>query len=197
MKTKCFVVAIVTVASGFTGQGADFTGKITKTGSGQGLADAIVYVVSGPQPTTARPQRPMPTIVVKDGRVDPLLTIVQTNQSLTVTNADNGAYNVQLRFGENCPRNHALLPSQSLKIEAAKPELFARVSDDLLRLNGRICVVEHPSYAATDVDGAFKLPDLPPGTYVIEAAHPREGRLRREITIDRADSSSDFALPGR
>ena len=60
-----------------------------------------------------------------------------------------------------------------------------------------VCVLEHPFYGLTDVNGMFKLSGLPPGAYVIEAAHPREGRLKREVTIGTSSATMDFILPGR
>jgi hypothetical protein len=34
-------------------------------------------------------------------------------------------------------------------------------------------VVEHPFFAVTDKDGAFKISDVPNGKYTIEAYHPK------------------------
>jgi len=59
------------------------------------------------------------------------------------------------------------------------------------------CGLDDAYYALTDATGAFKLPDLPAGTYTIEAAHPREGRLKRQITVGDAGATADFTLPGR
>jgi hypothetical protein len=44
-------------------------------------------------------------------------------------------------------------------------------------------VVDHPYFAVTSESGAFELPNLPPGTYTIEAWHEKLGTKTAEVTI--------------
>src|SRR5204863_3231906 len=57
-------------------------------------------------------------------------------------------------------------------------------------------VVEHPFFAVTGADGTFRLPpDLPPGTYGLEAVHPKAGTAMQEITVTGSDRKTvDFTL---
>jgi len=175
---------------------AELTGKVTAAANGRGLAGAIVYVVSGVPPSSAPPQRETPTLAVRGGRLDPHVLVVKAGESFTVTNADRDNYNFHVLFRENTERNKALMFGSETSIKTDRPELFARVSEDLGRLHGYVCVLENRIYSLTDVTGAFRLPDLPAGTYTIEAAHPREGRFKRKITVGGASAAADFALPG-
>jgi hypothetical protein len=172
------------------------TGKVSTDRNGQELAGAMVHVFSGVCPA-AEPVKDPPEFAVRGGRLFPEVLVVRTGETFTVKNADNAVYNVHLRFRQNKERNVALRPQGQLKGQADRPELFARVSEDLNRLNGYICVVEHSFYALTDATGKFTLPDLPPGAYTIEAVHPREGRLKKEVVVTAANTSLDFVLPGR
>ena len=136
--------------------------------------------------------------MVRDGQLEPATFVVMTNEPFILTNASGVTYNVHLRFKESTQRNVGLAgasPHNQKTILAARSELFARVSEDLYRLNGYICVVDNPFYVIADAVGAFKLPDLPPGTYTIEVAHPRTGRVKREITVSGASATLNLEVP--
>jgi len=51
-------------------------------------------------------------------------------------------------------------------------------------MNAEILVVKHPYYAVTDSDGSFRLTDVPPGEYEIEAWHEGWKILREETVLD-------------
>jgi hypothetical protein len=50
-------------------------------------------------------------------------------------------------------------------------------------MRGYIGVVEHPFFAVTDGDGRYTIPQLPPGTYTIEAWHERLGTQTQKLTV--------------
>jgi hypothetical protein len=148
--------------------------------------------------TLTLPPRPSPVLTVRGGQLEPATLVVLTNEPFTLTNVSGVLYNVHFRFKESIQQNVALAhsaPHNRKTILTSRAELFARVSEDLHRLNGYVCVVENPFYAVTDAVGAFKLPDLPPGRYTIEAAHPRTGQVQREITVSSASATLNFELP--
>ena len=53
-------------------------------------------------------------------------------------------------------------------------------------------VMEHPFFAVTDARGRFAIPGLPPGKYTLEAWHELYGKQRREITVSKDGSVSNF-----
>lgn len=61
---------------------------------------------------------------------------------------------------------------------------------------GYICVADHPFFAVTDQNGAFRFPPgLPPGRYVNEARHLKAGAVTQETVIGRAEHKRlDFKL---
>ena len=197
-KTSFTVVLIFTFY--LLAESGELIGKVTAASGGGELADALVYVVSRGQRSAAVPQRGAPSRTVwtiRGGQLDPQVFVAQAGESFTITNADAKGYNVHVRFQNNTERNQALTPKDQTLIKAEQPELFARASDDLGQLRGYVCVLEHRVYALTDAAGTFKLTDLPLGTYSIAAAHPRTGRLEREVTIGSAVTTSDFKLPAK
>jgi hypothetical protein len=42
---------------------------------------------------------------------------------------------------------------------------------------------DHPYYAATDGDGHFQIPDVPPGTYTVVAWHEVMGQKEASVTV--------------
>jgi hypothetical protein len=176
---------------------AEVAGNVYAAQDGQGLAGAIVYVVSGIRPGAEPTNRAAAEFAVRGGRLVPEVFVVRTGETFVVKNADATPYNVQFQFRENREHNLMLNAGGQLTARADRPELFARIGEDLHRLKGYICVMEHSFYALTDVAGTFAMPDLPAGSYTIEAVHPRQGRRRKEITVTEKKSSVEFMLPGR
>ena len=196
MKSRTSFALLFSFAFPVLALSAELTGKVLVADRSRGLAGAIVYVVSAVPEKIAPSRREVIKLMVRGGRLDPQVFVVQAGESFTISNADADNYNLHVQFRKNPERNLALVGNGQSSIKTERPELFARVSEDLGRLHGYICVMEHPVYAVTDAAGAFKLPDLPAGSYTIESVHPREGRLRRELKFATANMAVDFALPG-
>jgi hypothetical protein len=198
MKSNTLFALLMTFALPLVVSSAEVIGKVSSADGGRGMAGAIVYVVSGVQPSAALPKRQPPKLLIRGGRLVPVVLVVLGGETFTLTSADADGYNVQFQFRERTELNLALSVGRpTTTVKAGRPELFTRVSEDLGRLHGYVCVLEHPFYALTGVSGMFKLPDLPPGTYTIEAAHPREGRVKHEVAVGGASATVDFTLPGR
>ena len=55
-------------------------------------------------------------------------------------------------------------------------------------MSAYVGVLEHPYFARHRPDGAFALPNLPPGTYTIEAWHERLGVQTQQVTVGAKES---------
>src|SRR5207249_1776585 len=86
---------------------------------------------------------------------------------------------------------------QEIQKSFASPEVFVRFKCDVHPwMFAYLGVVAHPFYSVTLTDGTFLLPpELPPGTYTLEAVHPKAGSATQEITVDTGDRKTvDFTL---
>ena len=77
-------------------------------------------------------------------------------------------------------------PIQGMKMTHTfdKPEVMVPFKCDVHGwMNAYVGVMSNPYFAVTDKDGKFDLPNLPPGTYTIEAWHEKLGAQTASVTI--------------
>jgi hypothetical protein len=54
--------------------------------------------------------------------------------------------------------------------------------------------MEHPFFSVSAEDGTFRIANVSPGKYVIEAIHRKAGRQTREITVGDQDQTANFVM---
>ncbi len=162
-----------------------------------GLADVFVYLKSGLGGGNDFDNPPPPVLLDQVGcEYTPYVLGLQTRQTLVVRNSDNFLHNVhpQPAVAGNRESNRAQLPKAEFGYVFEQPELFLKFRCDVHPwMFAYVCVLDHRFFAVTDKTGAFVLPNLPPGKYVIEAVHRKAGILAQEITIGTEDrQTADF-----
>jgi hypothetical protein len=56
-------------------------------------------------------------------------------------------------------------------------------------------VFDHPYFAVTDKAGSFKIGNVPPGKYTLQAAHRKIGKITKEIEVKEGEPLKvDFVL---
>lgn len=171
----------------------------TFVSEGGGLGNVFVYVQSGlngtfPVPTT-------PVILDQKGcQYIPHVFGVQVGQPIEILNSDPTLHNIHATPKTNSEFNTAQ-PIQGMKTihtftakeESVVVPFKCDVHGWMTSYGG---IVAHPYFAVTDAAGRFSLPDLPPGTYTIEAWHEKLGTRTQQITIapkQSADVAFTFA----
>jgi hypothetical protein len=134
-------------------------------------------------------------------RYHPHVLAVQAGQSLIIKNSDGILHNINTQPTVNQGFN----VSQPVAMETTKtfssPEVMIPVKCDVHGwMEAYIGVQAHPYMAVSAVDGTFRLENLPPGTYTVEAWHERYGTQTQTVTVGPKESgevtfeySSDMA----
>jgi hypothetical protein len=164
---------------------------------GKTLANVFVYVKDGLAPRLY----PVPSAPVvldqQQCRYVPRVVGVQVGQPLEIRNSDPLLHNVRAEGAINQPFDLGQ-PLQGIKTTRTftTREVMIPVKCQVHAwMRGFIGVLEHPYFAVTDANGRFSIPQLPPGTYVIEAWHERFGTTTERVTVAASDKASvDFTF---
>jgi hypothetical protein len=125
---------------------------------------------------------------------------MRKGQSLSIKTSDPTAHNVHGYAKVNRPFNRsqpagAANVTIKMKRDEANPPM--KVKCDIHPwMNAYVAVVEHPYFSVTGDDGSFKLENLPPGTYTIEAWHEKYEVMEQTVTIGDGETKTvEFAYP--
>ena len=163
------------------------------------LADVVVSVqgISGKSTGASAP----PVVLDQKGcEYIPSILAVQTDQKILVKNSDPVLHNVHTVPAEgsgNKEKNEAQLPNgPDLTFSFAKPESFLKFKCDVHQwMFAWVSVFDHPYFAVSGKDGTFKIANVPPGKYKIQAAHRKAGMVTQEVEVKEGEPAKvDFTL---
>ena len=129
----------------------------------------------------------------------PRVAAARVGQEVTFVNSDAVFHNVRSVTKENEKFNVAM-PKKDQKMTKIfkKPEMFLQAKCSVHPWMGAyVAVMDHPYYAVTDSTGTFRLSELPPGKYTIEAWHEVFGTQTKEIEITGVNSEVVFTFKGK
>jgi hypothetical protein len=157
---------------------------------GKNLGNVFVYVKDGlGNYVFDTPTKPA-TIDQKNCRYHPHVFGMMINQPLEIINSDPTLHNIHAMPKGNSEFNNGQ-PIQGMKMTHTfdKPEVMVPFKCDVHGwMNAYVGVMSHPYFAVTEKDGKFDLPNLPPGTYTIEAWHEKLGTQTASVTIGPKES---------
>jgi plastocyanin len=169
------------------------------TGPQGQLADVVVSLqgISGKSTGATAP----PVVLNQKGcEYTPYVFAVQTGQKITVKNSDPVPHNVHCMPAEgsgNRERNELQVPKgPDLTFVLSKPEMFCKFACQVHQwMFSYACIFDHPYFAVTDKNGTFKISEVPPGKYTIQAAHRKAGADTRTIEIKEGEHAEvNFTL---
>jgi hypothetical protein len=158
---------------------------------GKALGNVFVYVKDGLSPNYVF-DTPTESAKIdqKDCRYHPHVFGMRVNQPLEIVNSDPTLHNIHAMPKSNAEFNNGQ-PIQGMKMSHTfdKQEVMVPFKCDVHGwMNAYVGVMSHPYFAVTDKDGKFDLPDLPAGTYTIEAWHEKLGTQTATVTIGAKES---------
>jgi len=121
----------------------------------------------------------------------------QVGQLITFVNGDPAIHNVH-GTPAGAPGWNFVLPRRGAErqLRILQPDVAVSLRCDLHPwMQAWIGVVDHPYFAVTGADGAFRLADVPPGTYTITAWHERFGTQSQQVTLaERGTATVELAF---
>jgi len=163
------------------------------------LADVVISLqgISGKSTGASAP----PVVLDQKGcEYIPSILAVQTDQKIVVKNSDPVLHNVHSVPGEgsgNKEKNEAQLPNGAdLTFSFAKPESFLKFKCDVHQwMFAWVSIFDHPYFAVSGKDGSFKIANVPPGKYKLQAAHRKAGTVTQDIEVKEGEPAKvDFTL---
>jgi plastocyanin len=168
-------------------------------GANGALADVVVSLQGIGGKSTGASAPPM-VLDQKGCEYVPSIFAVQTGQKIIVRNSDpvlHNVHDVPAAGSGNAEKNEAQLPNgPDLTFSFDKPELFLKFKCDVHQWMFAWCsVFDHPYFAVSGKDGTFKIANVPPGKYKIEAAHRKAGTVTQEVEVKEGGPAKvDFTL---
>jgi plastocyanin len=166
-------------------------------GHDNALRNVFVYVKTGLEKVTfPAPNEPV-VIDQQKCRYVPRVVGVRVGQPLQVKNGDPLLHNVRADPEVNQSFNQGQ-PVQGMAYTHTftTREVMVPIKCDVHGwMRAYVGALEHPYFAVTGDDGSFALPDLPPGTYTVEAWHERFGTQAKQVILGAKDSKDvDFTF---
>ena len=163
------------------------------------LANVFIYVKSGLEELEFSTPTEPAVLDQQACRYHPHVLGIQTNQTLIIRNSDPFLHNIHPQPVNSRPFNISQ-PTQDMETERSFPaaEIMIPVSCDVHSwMSAYVGVVDHPYFDVTGDDGAFELPNLPPGEYEIEAWHEFYGAQTMNVTVGEGESvETEFTYEG-
>ncbi len=117
-------------------------------------------------------------------RFRPHMVVLPEGRTLRILNSDGILHNVHIWAMKNEAVNRAMPGGvKSMDVSFGRKERI-RVGCDVHKWMGAwIVVAEHPYYAVTGKDGAFRLENVPVGTHTVRIWHEKLGKQEKEVVV--------------
>ncbi len=174
---------------------APVTSEALVLGAGNTMANVMVRVKGSIKGTFPVPAQPA-VIDQKGCQYVPHVIGIRVGQTLKLKNSDGILHNVHALPKINAPFNLAM-PANRLEADAkfGKEEGMFQVKCDVHGwMTAYVGAFSNPFFAVSGKDGKFTIPNLPPGTYELEAWHEKLGVKTAKVTVTDKPASANFAF---
>ena len=160
------------------------------TGSGNGLANVVVYISAGEADTAAPPANSV-TFKEQGCHYATHVLAVQAGQEIKIINGDPVPHNIHPIAKVNREWSRIQPPTTPPFSYSYEKEEFIPVRCNIHPwMQGYFAVLKTSHFAVTGEDGVFRLSDLPPGKYTITAWHESLGTQSQEIKVTAGETTS-------
>ena len=154
-------------------------------GANKGIQNVVVRLANIQKGKKLAPAATNPVFDQKGCEYTPHVLAFPAGSTIDILNSDGILHNVHTTSTAN-PSFNMAQPKFKKKIESKveKPEMPIKVQCDAHGwMHAWWISQEHPYYAVTDANGAFKIADVPPGDYDLELWHETLGKQTQKVTV--------------
>ncbi len=178
---------------------SDFFAERVVVNSNHTLKNVFVYIKEGLKEKDFPPPAQPAVLDQKGCWYLPHVQGIQIGQKFEVVNSDPTLHNVHVFAKKNQEFNLGM-PLQGMKLDKtfSNPEVMIKMKCDVHPwMNGYIGVLDHPFFAVTDEQGNFKIDNVPPGDYTVEAWHETYGTQTQSVTVGGESAQADFKFSAK
>jgi len=191
MSRNFFVIGIVVLAMCLSASAGTISGKVS------GVSGESVVYVDVIQGKTFPAPSDHPLIDQKGLMFMPHLTVVQVGTTVDFQNSDSVAHNVfWTSVGGNKKLTHNLgtwPKGEKRSFKFDNPGAVPLLCNVHPEMAGYIIVSPTPYFATTDKSGAFKIENVPDGSYTVSAWHEGAKSQSKPVAVS-GDTKADFTL---
>lgn len=164
--------------------GKEKTAPDLVVGPDRGIANAVVRLNIEKGKKLELPSK-NPVLDQRGCEFRPHVLLFPAGATVDIWNSDGILHNIHTVSRANPPVNKAQPKFRKvIKLRFDKPEFPVRVRCDAHGwMSAWFVVEEHPYYAVTDARGAFRIAEIPPGSYEVEVWHEVLGKATHRVTI--------------
>jgi plastocyanin len=190
--SKTFVLLTSLIAVGVIAQAGDISGKVA---AGKGIS--VVYVDAVPGKTFPAPAAPLEM----DQRAlsfQPHIIVAPVGSTVEFLNSDKVAHNIfwpAINGNKKLGHNLGTWPTgekRSFKFD--NPGVASLLCNVHPEMSGYVVVTPTPFYAQTDAAGAFKIANVPAGSYTLTAWHEGSKTQSKPVTVAAGEAKVDFTM---
>jgi len=191
MKRTLMMLMAVVAAMSLAASAGTISGKVS------GVAGESVVYVEAPAGKTFPAPTQQPVIDQKGLMFQPHITVVQQGTTVEFLNSDKVAHNVFWpKVGDNKKLTHNLGTwpqgeKRPFKFDA--PGAVPLLCNVHPEMSGYVVVSPTPYFAKTDASGAYKIDNVPDGSYTVTAWHEGAKNSSKPVTVA-GDTKADFTL---
>jgi len=161
--------------------GAELPDEALMVGGDKGVKNVVVMITDIKK---GKKWEAKGVIDQKKCHFQPHVTVVQAGSEVEILNSDGVLHNIHTYSTANPSINKAQPKFKPKMTEKwAKPEIVKVTCDAHPWMLGWLVVSDNPYVAVTDDHGAFKLTDVPAGTYKVEIWHETLGKQEKTVTV--------------
>lgn len=153
------------------------------------LRNVVLTVESGPEGIGRNRREPV-EIEQENCLYRPRVVILQTGQTLAVSDHDPGLHNVRATRDRRQVFNYSTYESQGFTESFEQPGVYRLVCDVHPWMEAWVIVTEHGQAAVTDETGQTSLIGLPPGRYELRTWHEEYGSVTHSVELSEGETVS-------